>query len=79
MQYAKNASLRETLYRAYVTRASEQAAAPAELERMRALDNTAVIDELLALRAEEAKLLGYANFAEVSASCCPRWPERRPR
>ncbi len=66
MQYAKSASLRETLYRAYVTRASEHAAAPAELERVRALDNTAVIEEQLALRAEEASLLGYANFAEVS-------------
>jgi oligopeptidase A len=66
MQYATDRSLRETQYRAYVTRASELAAAPAEPERVKALDNAAVIDELLALRAEEAALLGYASFAEVS-------------
>ena len=66
MQYGANRSLRETLYRAYVTRASSTAAAPAESEKKQAMDNAPVIDELLALRAEEAKLLGYANFAEVS-------------
>ena len=66
MQYATDRALRETLYRAYVTRASATAAAPADPERVKALDNSAVIDEVLALRAEEAQLLGYANFAEVS-------------
>jgi len=58
MQYAEDRALRETLYRAYVTRASESADA--------ALDNGPLIDETLALRAEEARLLGYASFAEVS-------------
>jgi oligopeptidase A len=58
MQYAQDRALRETLYRAYTTRASEQGAA----ER----DNSALIDEILALRQEEAQLLGYPNFAEVS-------------
>jgi len=66
MQYARERSLRETMYRAYVTRASANAAAPAEADRRRAMDNAPIIEELLALRAEEAKLLGYANFAEVS-------------
>ncbi|NLD68815.1 MAG: M3 family metallopeptidase [Limnobacter sp.] len=66
MQYANDRSLRETVYRAYATRASELAAAPADADERAALDNAAVIDELLALRAEEARLLGYANFAEVS-------------
>jgi len=66
MQYCANRSLRETLYRAYTTRASLLAAAPAEAERLQAMDNAPVIDELLSLRAEEARLLGYANFAEVS-------------
>ncbi|MGJ7520813.1 M3 family metallopeptidase [Variovorax sp. LT1P1] len=58
MQFAKNSALRETLYRAYVTRASEFGDA--------AFDNTALITEILALRQEEAKLLGYRNFGELS-------------
>jgi oligopeptidase A len=58
MQYADNRALRETLYRAYVTRASE-AGKPE-------LDNTAAMREIVALRQEEARLLGYAHFAEVS-------------
>ena len=61
MQFADHAALRERLYRAYVTRASDQAEGDA-----RRFDNTALIQEILALRQEEARLLGYANFAEVS-------------
>ena len=61
MQFADNAALRERLYRAYVTRASDQAEGDA-----RRFDNTALIQEILALRQEEARLLGYASFAEVS-------------
>ena len=58
MQNAQDRALRETMYRAYVTRASELGP--------EALDNTAVIDEILALRQEEAALLGYRSYAEVS-------------
>jgi oligopeptidase A len=58
MQYATNRGLRETLYRAYVTRASEFG--PAER------DNGPLMAELLALRQEEAQLLGYGSFADVS-------------
>ena len=58
MQFAKSSALRERLYRAYVTRASEFGDP--------AFDNTALITEILALREEEAKLLGYANFGELS-------------
>ena len=58
MQFAKSSALRETLYRAYVTRASEFGDA--------AFDNTALITDILALREEEAKLLGYKNFGELS-------------
>ncbi len=58
LQYAKKRELRETLYEAYAKRASEFG--PAEL------DNTALIRELLALREEESKMLGYANFGELS-------------
>lgn len=58
MQYAQARGLRERLYRAYVTRASE--AGPAER------DNSVAIGEILALRQEEAALLGYRDYAEVS-------------
>ena len=58
MQFAKSSALRETLYRAYATRASEFGDP--------AFDNTALIREILALRQEEAKLLGYPNFGELS-------------
>ncbi len=61
MQFARSSALRERLYRAYVTRASEQADGDAAK-----FDNTALIRETLALRQEEAQLLGYRNFAEVS-------------
>ncbi len=66
MQYAHRRDLRERLYRAYVTRASADAVAPAGAEARAPLDNAPVIDELLALRAEEARLLGYRSYAEVS-------------
>ena len=61
MQFAARSDLREKLYRAYVTRASDQAEGDA-----RKFDNTALIREILVLRREEAQLLGYANFGEVS-------------
>jgi len=57
MQYAQDRSLRETLYRAYGTVASEQGDSR--------FDNSPLIEELLSLRAEEAKLLGFANFADL--------------
>ncbi|WP_394791629.1 M3 family metallopeptidase [Rhodoferax sp.] len=61
MQFATRSALRERLYRAYVTRASDQAEGDAIQ-----FDNSAIIREILALRREEAQLLGYANFGEVS-------------
>jgi oligopeptidase A len=66
MQYANDRRLRETVYRAYSTRASANAAAPEDPEKREALDNTPIVDALLALCREEAQLLGYRNFAEVS-------------
>jgi oligopeptidase A len=59
MQYAKSSALREKLYMAYNTRASESYEAGK-------FDNTPIMREILALRQEESQLLGYANFAEVS-------------
>ncbi len=61
MQFADSSALREIIYRAYSTRSSDQA--PAEFAKF---DNSAVMQELLALRLEEAQLLGYHNFGEVS-------------
>ncbi|MBC5783681.1 M3 family metallopeptidase [Ramlibacter sp. USB13] len=58
MQFGHNRTLRERLYRAYVTRASDQGDPQ--------FDNSALVREILALRQEEARLLGYRNFAEVS-------------
>ncbi|MEY4268472.1 MAG: hypothetical protein RIS90_3007 [Pseudomonadota bacterium] len=63
MQFARSSALRERLYRAYVTRASDQAA-----EADRRFDNAALMRETLALRREEARLLGYANFGELSVA-----------
>ena len=65
MQYANSSSLREVLYKAYVTRASDQADI-ANTPDLAKLDNTAVMQELVALRQEEAQLLGFDNYAEVS-------------
>lgn len=59
MTYAENRELRETLYKAYTTRASDQADHPE-------YDNTAVMEEILALRQEMAQLLGFENFAAYS-------------
>ena len=58
MQYAEDRALRETLYRASATRASEFGKPE--------WDNTPLIERILRLRKEDAQLLGYANFAEVS-------------
>ena len=58
LQYADNRALREKLYRAYATRASEFGKPE--------FDNTPIITQLLKLKIEEAKLLGFNNFAELS-------------
>ena len=58
MQYCENRALRETLYRAYATRASEFSKAE--------WDNTHLIADLLKLKQEEARLLGFNNYAELS-------------
>jgi oligopeptidase A len=58
LQYAHNRDLRETLYRAYATRASEFGKPE--------WDNTPLIAEILKLRQESAQLLGFDNYAELS-------------
>jgi len=64
MQYSENRPMREAMYRAYVTRASELG--PQYGNGKPEWDNTSVLAEQLKLRAEEAQMLGYRNFAEVS-------------
>jgi len=51
MTYGKNEKIRETLYKAYVTRAPE---------------NASIIDEILRLKHEMSQLLGFENFAQYS-------------
>ena len=63
MQFARSSTVREALYRAYTTRASDQAEGDAAR-----FDNSAFIQEILALRQEEAHLLGYANFTWPKSS-----------
>lgn len=58
--YADDRTLREKFYHAYVTRASDKG------PHAGLYDNTAIIDEMLALRHEKAQLLGYKNYAELS-------------
>jgi oligopeptidase A len=63
LQFADNRNLRETMYRANATKASELGAS---FSKCAEWDNTGNIISLLKLRNEEAKLLGYNSFAEVS-------------
>ncbi len=55
MEHARRRELRERLYRAFVTRASQGP-----------LDNTPVLRSILRLRREQARLLGFASYAELS-------------
>ena len=59
MTHSENRSLREEIYKAYTTRASDQS-------DKSEFDNTAVMEEILSLRQEMAALLGFNNYAEYS-------------
>lgn len=63
LQYADKRELRETIYRANATKASELGTV---FTKCAEWDNTQNIAEILKLRDEEAKLLGFASFADVS-------------
>ncbi|WP_296274809.1 M3 family metallopeptidase, partial [Psychrobacter sp. UBA6730] len=66
MTHADDRELREILYRAYVTRASEfDAHTNAKGE---SLNNADIMSQILQLREQKAKLLGFGNYAEVSLS-----------
>jgi oligopeptidase A len=60
MLYADNAELREEMYRAYSSKASDQGPNAGEF------DNAANIDEILSLKQEAAGLLGFSSYAERS-------------
>ncbi|HXV61274.1 MAG TPA: M3 family metallopeptidase [Vicinamibacteria bacterium] len=57
MKHSRRRDLREKLYRAYMTRASSGE-----------LDNSPLIDKILSLREEEARLLGFDTYAALSLS-----------
>ncbi len=58
--YAEDRELRETIYRAFTTRASDQGPDAGKF------DNSALMDDILATRFELARLLGFDNYAEYS-------------
>ncbi len=58
MQYAEERDLREKLYRGYATRASEHGSPK--------FDNTKLVEEILTLRYESSRLLGFNHFTEMS-------------
>lgn len=58
--HAECRSLREEMYKAFVTRASDEGPTAGQF------DNTALMDEMLSLRHEKAQLLGFENYAELS-------------
>ena len=60
LAYCEDAGLREEVYRANTTRASEQGPHAGQW------DNSAIIEETLDLRQQLAALLGFANYAELS-------------
>ena len=83
MQFADNRALREKIYRAYATRASDlmadgtsaaavhpqgvgRAVPAAEAATATRWDNSALMNEIVELRGEEARLLGFANYGELS-------------
>lgn len=66
MTHADNRELRETLYRAYVTRASKFD--PHTNDKGESLNNADIMSQILQLREQKAKLLGFDHYAEVSLS-----------
>jgi oligopeptidase A len=64
MQYSENRELRRLMYQAYVTRSSELA--PQFAQGKVNWDNTQNMLDQLRLRDEEARLLGFSNYADLS-------------
>ncbi|WP_227430216.1 M3 family metallopeptidase [Psychrobacter sp. I-STPA6b] len=66
MTYADDRTLRETLYKAYVTRASEYDSHTNS--KGESLNNADIMQQILALREQKAQLLGFTNYAQLSLS-----------
>ena len=62
MTYADRRELREEVYRAYISRASNIGITPIEF------DNRQIMDEILELRLDLSELVGFSNYAEYSVS-----------
>jgi oligopeptidase A len=60
MTYADDRALRREHYEAYATRASERGPQAGQW------DNSLIMEQILALRYEKARLLGFNNYAELS-------------
>jgi oligopeptidase A len=60
MTYSENSELRQEMYTAFSTRASDQGPNASEF------DNSEIIDQLLALRHEVSNLLGFDTYADKS-------------
>ncbi len=60
ISYADDRALREEMYQAYSTRASDQGPNAGQW------DNSKIMEDILALRHEVAQLLGFNNYAERS-------------
>jgi oligopeptidase A len=65
MQYADNSALREQMYIAYITRASDQGKAASGSDAGQ-WDNSEIMNQILDLRYRQAQLLGYASYAHYS-------------
>jgi oligopeptidase A len=63
LQFSTNRALRETIYRATATKASDAGQMFTDVAKW---DNTSNIVKLLQLRNEEAKMLDYGSFADIS-------------
>jgi len=60
MTYADSSDLREEVYKAYISRASDIGITSKEF------NNRPIMDEILKLRSEMSELVGFSNYAEYS-------------
>ena len=71
MMYVDDGALREEMYRAFTTKASDQGPDAGKF------DNSAIIDETLRLRQEEAELLEYSSYSDCHSR--QKWHNRQSR
>jgi oligopeptidase A len=68
MTFADDRELRRQVYTAYMTRASDQSAAPTSDDTSAGWDNAELIEKIIALRTEKAQLLEFDNYADYSVA-----------